>query len=50
MLRNASTEHSKVGSPNFVVNDEICAVKKRGSLASISSRSELEFDTKLFEV
>ena len=27
MLQNASTERSKVGSPNFVGDDEICAVE-----------------------
>ena len=27
MLRNASTEHSKVGSPNFIGDDEIRAVE-----------------------
>ena len=27
MLRNASAERSKVDSPNFVVDDEICAVE-----------------------
>ena len=27
MLRNASAERSKVGSPNFVGDDEICVVE-----------------------
>ena len=27
MLRNASAQRSKVGSLNFVVDDEICAVE-----------------------
>ena len=27
MLRNASAEHSKVGSPSFVGDDGICAVE-----------------------
>ena len=27
MLWNESTKRSKVGSPNFIVDDEICAVE-----------------------
>ena len=27
MLLNASAEHSKIGSPNFIGDDEICVVE-----------------------